>query len=593
MHFNLFFTTMCFFDNAPRRARRLFLLIAPFFVAAYFWSGVCGLHAQEIGTRAADEAPAKSSFETQVPFDKEGKVWIITEEMERRHRFFPAYRNIIDARLFQLPDSTFVVELTQLIGDVPEYKRRRLSLTELVELRNRVSDALQNPAASSAPGSGQNGGWFGGGMGFAQVLDEVNLNEWEKTSLVLQATTLGLGYGFITDALQFSTGNPAFIGSFGATTLIAPIAFGGGTLWAVSQPWFTRSSGLMLNNGLSSGFLHGIAAYLTVADPLSINGGAMGFSGLAGSALEAGATLRLPEELNLGYGQTSMMVNMGANAFLTGALAAVGLGAFDMQGGFVDFSGLRITAASALLGSAGGYFLGYRLGQGQHISAGDDIVFENPARWALFLPLSVALLPSGDFPDLRLVAGASVAAEALGYLLGNELIKNKDFSFDQGLQINQAVSLGVTAGLIPLYAGLSTDILRYAPIISVLGGAVGFALSYGGAVIQAETNDKERRAREGAPGAMRTSLDANGEDEFSPYQSPSLFDRYARRVKMEFSPLGIASMASATLGIPGFAAPLVTVRADIGAMEQEHTASQKEAIQRDKSLQERALGESK
>jgi hypothetical protein len=592
MHHNLFLTlflnAMRLFSHAFRRAaprRALFGFALPLFVMAYLWSGVCVAFAQENDGRAAESAPPKSSFETQVPFDKEGKVWIITEEMERRHRFFPSYRNVIDARLFQLPDSSFVVELTQLVGNAPEYKRRRLSLVELVDLRNRVSDALQNPAAAPQMGGGfgQSGGLFGGGFSFAQPLDEVNLTEWEKTSLVLSATTLGLAYGFFADALQFSSGSASILPGFGATTLIAPLAFGGGSLFAVSQPWFTRSSGLMLGNGLSAGFLHGIAAYLTVADPQSIQGGALGFSGLVGSALEGSLTLRLPEELNLRYGQTSMMVNMGSASVLTGALAAVALGAFDAPSGAPDLSGVRITAASSLLGSAGGYFLGYRLGQGQHIAAGDDIVFENPARLAMFVPLSLALLPGFDFPDLRLIAGATIAAEAAGYFLGNQLIANKDFSFDQGLQINQAVSLGTTVGLIPLYAGLSTDVLRYAPVLSILGGAVGFVLSYVGVAKQAEINDKERRAREGASGGGQKTSFLFGDDreDLLDQSPPSWAHRYARHIRMEFSPLGIASMASATLGMPWLAAPLVSVRADIGAIEREHTVSQLEAIKRE------------
>jgi hypothetical protein len=40
-------------------------------------------------------------------------------------------------------------------------------------------------------------------------------------------------------------------------------------------------------------------------------------------------------------------------------------------------------------------------------------------------------------------------------------------------------------------------------------------------------------------------------------------------------------MASATLGMPWLAAPLVSVRADIGAIEREHTVSQLEAIKRE------------
>lgn len=534
---------------------------------------LCTLPYSAHAQNAPQSTLSKTSAEIQAPFDKEGKLWIITEEMERQYGFFPKYRNVIDARLYQLPDSSFVLELTQLVGSVPENTRIPLSLVELVNLRNTVSDALQRGQMSQ---SQPQGGFFGGGN-FARPLDERNLGDWEKTSLVISAVTLGLSYGLLADGLSFSssTGNPSLFPTLGTATVAAPIAFGGGALWAVSQPWFTRSSSLMLVNGISSGFAHGLAGYLVAADEQQFNGRALGISGILGSLLESGLTLRLPETLNLNYGQTSLLTNMGSSTILTGALVAVALGTLEANAqGNLNPGALRLTAAASLLGSAGGYFLGYRLGQGQNIAPGDAIVFEAPSGIAL-LPAFTLLLPqtTQTTPDLRLFAGLTAGAQALGYVIGNELIRNKDFTFDHGRQINQAMSLGVTLGLLPLYAGLNGDAVRYAPLLMASGGAIGFTIAYINCSKQAEQYDKARRASTGAQTLLQ--------EEMSESCTHSWFESLARHTDVQFSPLGMAGVVHPALSLMGANTPIVSVRTQLGAMEREHEEWQREAMKQD------------
>lgn len=539
---------------------------------------------------APTAAPTKTSSEIQAPFDKDGKLWIITEDMERQFNFFPKYRNVIDARLFQLPDSSFVLELTQLLGSTPENTRIRLSLAELVDLRTAVSDALQRgqmsqPQNGFPQGSSSQGGFFGGGN-FARPLDERNLNDWEKTSLVIGATTLGLSYGLLADGISLANGiaNPRFIfPNTYITTIATPIAFGLGTYWAASQPWFTRLSSLMLLNGISSGFVHGLAGYFLIADQKQADGRALGISGILGSLIEPGFTLRLPETLNLNYGQTSLLTNMGSSTILTGALAAVALGAFnpDTQGNLSP-NALRLTAAASLLGSAGGYFLGYRIGQSQNIAPGDAIVFENPAGFMSLIPLSIGLtsLQSGQpLPDFRLLSGLTVGAQALGYVLGNELIRDKDFTFDQGRQINQAVSLGATIGLIPLYAALKTDLIPYAPLLVAVGGAVGFTIAYLNTAKQAELFNKARRGSTGANSLPSEIVPDGGSTTNSWLESLAV--RTARHTDVQFSPLGLFGLAHPALGLLGGTSPIITVRTQLGAIEREETEWQLSAIKTD------------
>ncbi|MFY7999225.1 MAG: hypothetical protein ACOVSW_11575 [Candidatus Kapaibacteriota bacterium] len=558
----------------PPDGKRILTLLNRAFVAIISVILLCGARYSALAQTPPEGAPPKTAVEVQAPFDKDGKLWIITEEMERQYGFFPKYRGVIDARLFQLPDSSFVLELTQLLGSTPENTRVRLTLAELIDLRNRVTDALQRGQTQS--GNAQ-GGFTNPWAQFARPLDERSLNDWEKTSLVISATTLGLSYGLLADLLSPSGGNVGLgpFTSIGATTLAAPLVFGGGTLWAVSQPWFTRSSSVMLTNGMTSGFFHGLAGYLVVADQQQIEGRALGISGVIGSAVESGMTLRLPEALNLNYGQTSILANMGGSTFLSGALAALALGALDGNGN-ISPNGLRLTAAASLLGSAGGYFLGYRIGQGQHIAPGDALVFESPAGFASILPFSVGFLSlqnNGQIPDIRLLSGLTVGAQALGYVLGNELIRNKDFTFDQGRQINQAASLGVTIGLIPLYAGRSNDLVFYAPLLSAVGGAVGFGIAYANCTKQAEDFDKARRE---SPNTKSSTLNEAPEN-----RTNTWLDNIAKHTDVQFSPLGLMGTLHPVLGLLSANTPIVSIRTNLGAVQHDEAEWQQEVIKRE------------
>jgi hypothetical protein len=158
-------------------------------------------------------------------------------------------------------------------------------------------------------------------------------------------------------------------------------------------------------------------------------------------------------------------------------------------------------------------------------------------------------------------------------VLGNELIRNKDFTFDQGRQINQAVSLGVTVGLIPLYAGVNGTLARYAPLLMAAGGAVGFTIAYANCSKQAELYDKARRSSTGAQSLLQ--------EEVPESRTKSWFESLARHTDVQFSPLGLAGVVSPALSLIGAATPIVSVRTHIGAMEREHEEWQREAMKQD------------
>ncbi len=461
--------------------------------------------------------------ETQVPMDTEGRVMIITAESEQTYRLFPEYPGFLEARLFQAVDSSFTLEITQTINGQTQRLRKAVTLAEVQTLRLRVSAIYQ-----SVP-----------------TLDpEQNLSGWERTSVALAAGLFGLEYGLIADLA--STPYSSRYSSVGTWTILTPLIYAGGTIWASNEPWFTRSSSQMLTNGLTLGFVHGLSLYGLVAGESQTSPGAVWGTGILAGAVEGFSTMRLPEKLGLNLGQTTVLTSLGFSGLLAGILVPATLGAFDGNGWTA-----RGASASVLAMSVGGYWLGYRLSQSQYFAGGDGVVFSTPASLGLFLPVSVALVANSSSFDGKIIAGLSLATHVLGYVIGNSLINNKDFTFDQGRAISTATGLGTLAGLVALYGARNNEsLLRASPLITILGGAIGFAIAYGAHSAEAKLNAQVRQAAQGG----RSSL----------YSDDSWFERFAHNADVQFCPVGLLGMAAPTLIPTGLTLPILNMRYTFG-----------------------------
>ena len=122
--------------------------------------GAGGLRAQEI----------------QVPVDEAGQIQVITAELARRLGLFGEVEGFREARLFQLPDATFVLELTSDPGGGLRRERRPLSAAEAAEFRRDLTARITARAPTA-------------------VLDQGG-----RTKLLVGSTLLGLGfYGWATE----------------------------------------------------------------------------------------------------------------------------------------------------------------------------------------------------------------------------------------------------------------------------------------------------------------------------------------------------------------------------------------------------------
>lgn len=81
--------------------------------------------------------------EVQVSPDKAGKFDYITTEMESRLNLFPQYKNFLEARLYELSDSTYLLEILHRKNGQRHRERKKLTTKEFREFRRQVSEKLQ------------------------------------------------------------------------------------------------------------------------------------------------------------------------------------------------------------------------------------------------------------------------------------------------------------------------------------------------------------------------------------------------------------------------------------------------------------------
>jgi hypothetical protein len=309
--------------------------------------------------------------ERPVPFDAEGKYLTISPDQERMLSLFPEYPNFIQARLFQTPDSAFVLEVLHFVGDSVNRQRIPMNLTKLQSLRKRFVQGLKKMIPDI----------------------ESTLAGIEKTTAVLANTVLGLGYGLV--GLNGASSIPA-------SSIAVPIIFCGGSIWATSQPWFNRSSLVMLENGLTIGSLHGIALAGVFANPSTARFMDYWGVGVATGIVEAGVGVFAVDKFQLNYGQTTLITELGFSGLLTG----FGAGFIASPNNFGVISGL------SLLGSGLGIYSGVALSQGQNWANGDGLVFGALSPLGLVFPSALTLLGVGIPPFKfkridRVVAGIS------------------------------------------------------------------------------------------------------------------------------------------------------------------------------------------
>lgn len=430
--------------------------------------------------------------EVQVPVDQAGRIQVITAELARRVGLFPEVDNLREVRLFLLPDSTFVLEITSARGDVFLRDRRPLSAAEAAEFRRDFTARITARAPTA-------------------VLDQGG-----RTKLLVGSMVLGLGYyGWATAAafdpddsqtavaLYMLTAGGTFILPFLATrTKSVPDAVASMALW-----------------GATRGPLHGLlASELGDADKDKTK---FAWTVAVGAA----------EGIAGGVAARSLGMTSG-RAELTGVGGDIGLGVgfgiadqlklderFRYQ--IVQYPGFprdsypvndrTLQSAVMLAGSGLGLAGGYLLGGTEEWTRGDAVVFRNVTLLGSLTGVAV-----GDFihqPRLitqldpfsgtsysyyedefsRTHSAAGLIGTAAGMVLGRALVTGRNFTTSQETLLSLSPLAGGLIGLGLAYVATPERAYNYDPnqpyrdpndhselylSASAIGAAAGFAALY-------------------------------------------------------------------------------------------------------------------
>lgn len=510
--------------------------------------------------------PPSTLQQRAISFDADGKIMRMTWEMEKYFSILRTYPNLYEAQLFQTGDTAYTIEATHFVNGKLERELKPLSLMEFSRIRYETSEAVRSS-----------------GM----YINEERTAVWEDW-----AVGVGTGYYGIRSA-QFRyiyryfavPGEPVWLPYWWVPGVVST----GTYIWAVHQPWFNRSASTLWSNGLLQGTVHGFATYLLAAPSLR-NQYDFAAAGAIGGCLEAGVGLMLSQVLNLSTKQTQLISSLSESGIVTAMYSLRASNSREPLPNFiVDILGRdeRLIGASILASSAIGIWLGNTMGQSRDLTGGDATVFTTPARLFSIAPISLLSLFSGNLSNgnKQIISGIAAGSIIAGNVLGYELVRTKDFSFQQGRVISLATYGGISAGYYLPFAlfnlfrsprptgwqvgytsaeSLGLGIAQ--TIVAIVGGATGFTIPY---LIYSKEAEEQHSRRLVATGAQTF----NGALPLSrpiPHE-PTWLENLAANTDVQFSPLGLLPLLNPTmvpglgLGAMNMGLPIMSIRTTFGA----------------------------
>jgi hypothetical protein len=383
--------------------------------------------------------------EVMVPLDEEGKLDSIDSDLEKNLNLFTEYARFREARLFQITDTTFVLEVYYQ-SDGAIYKERIfLSRSEVEELRRNVTERMRLETPHAA------------------------LDQEGRPELLLGALGLSLGY--------YGWAVPAAFGVDDAKVSLALYMLtGGGSFFApfmitrnISVTNSAASLGLYGGTrGIAHGICLGLAAFgedstmrVPVASGMvvSIAEGILGFQLANKTRMEVGRA----EVIGVG-GDFGMGIGFGA-AYLADFLEE-------------DNVKFRSAGGAVLIGSGVGLLAGSWLADRQHYTQGDANVLRAAGFLGAYVPL--AITGFADPKNAKTYAAASIAGGVLGLGMGHMLVRGKDFSSGQGRLITIGEFAGGLVGLGCAYliAKEDADNRNLFLTSSAVGATAGFLFMY-------------------------------------------------------------------------------------------------------------------
>lgn len=397
--------------------------------------------------------------EVQAPLDEAGRLTVVDRALATRLGLWVAeYPDFREARLFQAPDSSFVLEITTERAGRQARVRVPLSAGEAAALRRDVTARL----AERAPAAG--------------------LNQEGRYVLIGQTTLAGvLFHGW---ALPYALGVEEAGAAGGLYLLTAagsfflPFALTSGASVSFGEANLSRY-------GVTRGVLHGLLLHEVLAGEEEFNESCRVDCEMStDDAFErARVGMAILASVAEGVGGYVWAAREGmsagtANALVLGGDAGLGLGlGTAILLGLDDESGSeRYGAALGLAGAAGGLWAAHELAERRSYTWGDaDLLYTAAALGAYVGGAAVSAAQGVDSePDEdRATTAAAMLGAGAGIYLADRLVRDTDFTVGQAT-LNR---LGTLAGAL---AGASVGVMTEDETTLLLGSAIGGALGYFG-----------------------------------------------------------------------------------------------------------------
>ena len=384
---------------------------------------------------AADFAAAA---EVQVPLDRGGRVQRVDAGLARRLGLFADRPGFQEARLFQLPDSSFVLEITST--DAAGLSRERVPLSAA------GADSLRDVITT----------------GLVEKKTVAELDQSGRPLLVTTTSMMGLFfYGWAVPFLTMENEpDEVIVGTYmvvaSASTFVP--------LWLTRDKPVTEGAALLATYGATLGTLHG-ALLPHSLDPSPAEEepvvAALGFS-----LFEAVGGFAWASRTNMRAGHAATIGTGG----MIGTLYGLGFGDFADA----DKTG---NCTAALVGSGLGIAGAALYAPHRDFSYGDASVMRSAGWIGGLTGIAIAEAANTDEWDEVNSASAMIGGAA-GLVIGDRMVKNTEFSFGQGLMVDFcAIGGGLFAlGIGTMVAGSNeheSEILWLATAAGTLGGFYG------------------------------------------------------------------------------------------------------------------------
>jgi len=383
--------------------------------------------------------------EIQIPIDEESNLEYINSELEKELGLFKEYNNFKEARLFQISDTSFVLEISYRPEDKLLRARLPLSATEAQEFKQKVMNRIEKEAPST-------------------ILDQEG-----RTKLIVGSTTLAFGYygwvipvAFEADdsktavALYMLTSGVGFYVPFSLTKNIA----------------VTDAAATMSLYGGYRGVLHGIsiANLFSKNPPTKV----VLLTGMCASIVEGIYGFHIANKLKMTAG-TAETIGVGGDFGIGYGLGFAHIAELDDQALW----------GSILLGSGAGLFIGNLIAQDQNYTRGDSYVLSTSGLLGAYIPIAIIDIAGGEGKSF---STASMIGATLGLWAGTNFVEGKDFSTGHGRLVGLGTLVGGAVGVGLAYLMTSDgDNSGLFLTSSAVGAAGGFWIMYNSFSEKAQT----------------------------------------------------------------------------------------------------------